>query len=131
MIYPSVDDALRIHEILLQATGGAAGLRDLGLSALARPATAYAGIELYPTLWDKAGASAHGIAQNHPFVDGNKRTAMVVGVTFLVMNGYWLEVSQDEFEAVGLAVAEGKLGPSDLTAWFAQNSRPDTNGARG
>lgn len=133
MIYPTVDDALRIHEMLLQATGGAPGVREMGLleSALARPITSYSGIELYPTVWDKAGALTHGIARNHPFVDGNNRTAMVVGVSFLLMNGYWLEVSQDEFERVGLDVAEGKRSPSDLANWFEKNSRPDADGARG
>lgn len=133
MTYPSVEDALGLHEMLLQVTGGAPGVRDWGLleSALARPVSSYAGIELYPTVWDKAGALTHGIARNHPFVDGNKRTAMVVGVTFLVMSGYWLDVSQDEFEMVGLGVAEGRLSPSDLALWFEKNSRPDTQGARG
>lgn len=80
MIYPSVDDALRLHEMVTQATGGAAGLRDIGLleSALARPMTSFASVELYPTVWEKAGALTHGVAKNHPLVDGNKRTAMVL-----------------------------------------------------
>ena len=133
MIYPSVDDALRLHAMVLRATGGASGVRDMGLleAAMARPLGAYAGIELYATIWEKAGALTHGIARNHPFVDGNKRTALVVGVTFLLLNGHWLEVSQDEMEAVGLGVAEGALTPADIAKWFEQNSRPDTPRARG
>lgn len=116
MIYPTLKDALRLHDMVIAATGGPNGVRDVGLleSALARPVTAFAGVELYPTLWEKAGALTHGVIKNHPFVDGNKRTAMVLGVTFLLMNGYMLEVSQDEFEATGLAAAEGRLTPGDL-----------------
>lgn len=126
MIYPSLEDALRLHEMVIQATGGASGVRDVGLleSALARPMSSYAGLELYPTVWEKAGALVHGIIRNHPFVDGNKRTAIVMGATFLLMNGYWLEVSQDEFEATGLAAAEGTLSPADLAKWFEQNCQP-------
>lgn len=127
MIYPTIKDALRLHDMVIESTGGGKGVRDLGLleSALARPLTAYASVELYPTLWEKAGALTHGVIKNHPFVDGNKRTAMVIGVTFLLMNGYFLNVSQDEFEQTALAAAEGRLTPADLAAWFERNSMAD------
>lgn len=128
MIYPSLDHALRLHEMVISSTGGASGIRDQGLleSAVARPLAAYAEVELYPTLWEKAGALTHGVMRNHPFLDGNKRTAMVIGVTFLLMNGFFLDVSQDEFESTALATAEGKLGPGDLARWFAENCKAGT-----
>ncbi len=124
MTYPTPDDAVHLHRIVLKATGGAPGIRDLGLleSALARPLSSYEGVEFYPTLWSKTGALTHGIMRNHPFVDGNKRTAMVLALTFLLLNGYFLDVSQEEFEATALATADGSLGPSELANWFERNA---------
>ena len=83
-LYVTLDEALRIHELLIKEFGGATGVRDRGLieSALLRPQTGY-----YADLIEEAAALWESLAQNHPFIDGNKRTAFAVTYTFLAING--------------------------------------------
>lgn len=71
-----------------------------------------------------AAAYAFGIARNHPFVDGNKRTAAVISETFLILNGYSLEVSDAELVVAILALAAGELSEEELADWFRQHLRP-------
>lgn len=121
------DVVLAIHEEQLAEHGGADGVRDMGLleSALARPQNllAYGS----PDLSDLAVASAAGIARNHPFVDGNKRTAWVVAETFVELNG--AEIAADDagaYEAM-LALAAGRIDESAFAAWM----RPQLKAQRG
>jgi death on curing protein len=112
---------LAIHDEQLAEHGGAPGLRDesLLLSALARPRhiATYAN----PDLADLAAAYAAGIARNHAFVDGNKRTAIVVAAgAFLPANGYELTATNEGLVAVMLGVADGSVPEPDLAAWFRQ-----------
>jgi death-on-curing protein len=111
-----------IHAAQLAEHGGAEGIREPGLlaSALARPRdlAAYQGS---PDLADLAAAYAFGIVRNHPFVDGNKRTAFTVSVTFCAINGRWLTASDADAIATFLLLAEGTLGEADLAAWFRAN----------
>jgi death-on-curing protein len=120
MDYTWVDCAvvLAIHEEQLAEHGGADGVRDMGLleSALARPQNllAYGS----PDLADLAAAYAGGIARNHPFVDGNKRTAWVVAETFVELNG--AEIAADDagaYEAM-LSLAEGRIDEGAFAAWM-------------
>lgn len=108
------------HDEQLAEHGGAAGLRDRGLfeSAMARPLqlAAYGG----PDLADLAAAYAYGIARNHPFVDGNKRTAAVVAETFLVLNGGEVNATDAELVVCILALAAGELSEDELADWFRQ-----------
>ena len=120
------DDAvLAIHRRQLAEHGGGAGVRDAGLlaSALARPKNllAYSGEE--PDLAALAAAYAYGIARNHPFVDGNKRTAYVACRTFLVLNGRDIEASREEKVLTFLRLAEGELSEDELAAWIRAHSR--------
>jgi death on curing protein len=116
---------LALHDAQLAEHGGAPGLRDdsLLLSALARPRN----IATYgaPDLADLAAAYAVGIARNHAFVDGNKRTAIVVAAgVFLPINGYELTASNEELVRVMFAVADGSLSEPDLAVWLRQWMRP-------
>jgi death on curing protein len=115
---------LAIHEEQLSEHGGPSGIRDEGLldSALARPAnlTAYGN----PDIFDLAAAYAFGITQNHPFIDGNKRTSLVVTELFLEMNGHSLDADDIDCLTQWLALSSGNLPESDLAEWLRTNSRP-------
>ena len=111
---------LAIHDRQIAEHGGSAGVRDEGLleSALARPQQLHAYGEPVPDLADLAAALACGIARNHPFLDGNKRTAAVACETFIELNGATLDAEDLELYPQYLALAEGKLGESDFAAWM-------------
>jgi death on curing protein len=117
--------ALAIHDRQLAEHGGTGGVRDEGLleSALARPQQLHAYGDPAPDLADLAAALAYGIARNHPFLDGNKRTAAVACETFLELNGATLEADDLELYPVYLALAEGKLSERDFAAWLRSRVR--------
>jgi death-on-curing protein len=117
---------LAYHDMQLAEHGGATGVRDEGLleSALARPQNIAAYADDVPTLYRLAAAYAFGIARNHPFVDGNKRTALVVAIAFLERNGVAFAASQQEAYLTFYDLAAGKLTEEELTAWFEKNSAP-------
>jgi death-on-curing protein len=121
-IWIDVKTALATHDEQLAAHGGAAGLRDGAMleSAMARPLDLVALGE--PDAADLAASYAFGIARNRPFVDGNKRTALVVSETFLALNGYRLTASDAEVVVTFLALAAGELTAEDLAAWFRTRS---------
>ena len=109
-----------IHKRQLAEHGGAAGIRDASLlgSALVRPKHLLAYAENELTLSRLAAAYAFGIARNHPFVDGNKRTAFVAAVLFLRINDYTLAATQEEKYETFLALADGRLEENSLTKWL-------------
>ncbi|MGH6820156.1 MAG: type II toxin-antitoxin system death-on-curing family toxin [Methylocella sp.] len=115
------DMVLAMHLRQLAEHGGGQGVRDEGLldSALQRPINklAYGS----PDLAELAAAYAYGIARNHPFVDGNKRTALVTSFTFLYINGHRVTTSQEQNAKQFLALAEGSLTEERLAEWFRQN----------
>lgn len=112
--------ALAIHDRQLAEHGGGEGIRDEHLleSALARPQQRYAYGNPPPDLADLAAALAHGLARNHPFVDGNKRTAYVACRTFLALNGVDLVADAEEKYLTMLALAEGELDAEAFAAWL-------------
>lgn len=118
----SQDVVLAVHSEQLVIHGGGNGIRDLALleSALARPhnLVAYGN----PDIADLAASYAYGIARNHPFVDGNKRTAFVVGETFMLLNGYQLTAIDVECVLTFLALAAGDMTEEALADWYRQNS---------
>lgn len=118
------ETVLIFHEAQISEHGGAAGLRDEGglRSALARPENLAAYGE--PDLFDLAAAYARGITQNHPFVDGNKRTAFVVAVAFLDLNGQELTAPEAEAAVVFLRLAAGEFSEAELAEWFRRNANP-------
>lgn len=114
------------HREQLIEHGGGQGVRDERLldSAMARAKNLAAYGE--PDAAELAAAYAFGIARNHPFVDGNKRTAAVVSETFLMMNGYMLDTSDAEVVVAFLALAAGELSEDELADWFRQRLKsPD------
>lgn len=120
----SREAAEAIHLSQLRAHGGRWGLRDENLleSALARPQQRFA-YEPEADLFDLGAAYAFGIARNHPFVDGNKRTAFMALFSFLYANGQHLLASEPDAVMVMLAVAAGERSESDLAAWCREHSR--------
>lgn len=125
ILWVTEEVVLAIHNEQIKQHGGASGLRDrlLLLSALARPhnIAAYSS----PDLADLAAAYAMGIARNHPFVDGNKRTAIVVAAgAFLSSNGYQLTATNEDLVRTMLAVADGSIPEGELAAWFREWMRP-------
>ncbi len=109
-----------IHHRQIAEHGGSEGLRDEGLllSALARPQNLLAYGEPAPDLASLAAAYAYGIARNHPFVDGNKRTALVAARTFQILNGVDLEATQDDKVLTFLKLAEGAISEEELADWI-------------
>lgn len=116
---------LAIHDRQVAEHGGSAGVRDEGLleSALARPQQLYAYEDPAPDLADLAAALASGLARNHPFVDGNKRTAHVAYRTFLALNGAELVATDEEKYVAMVGLAEGKLAERDFAAWLRERLR--------
>lgn len=112
--------ALAIHERQIAEHGGDGGVRDEALleSALARPQQLYAYGDPSPDLADLAASLAFGIARNHPFIDGNKRTSQVCYRTFVALNGAMLVASDEEKYASMLALAAGELSEQDFAAWL-------------
>lgn len=124
MRYLTAEQVLFLHARLITETGGSHGVRDLGLlqSAIARPQASYEGVDLYPDLCTKAAALLDSLVRNHPFVDGNKRTAITAAALFLRFNGRGLTASNDEVAAFTLAAAVGEITLSDITAWLCEPS---------
>jgi death-on-curing protein len=113
---------LLLHDESLAEHGGRAGLRDAGLldSALARPLN----LIVYgkPDFADLAASYAFGLAQNHAFVDGNKRAAFLAVGLFLYLNGYRLQTSQADATLTVLSLAAGELSEADFAAWLRRHA---------
>lgn len=111
---------MAIHHRQISEHGGREGLRDEGLlaAALTRPENVLAYAQPPPDLAALAAAYAYGIARDHPFVDGNKRTALVAARTFLLLNGVNVEANQDEKYLTFLQLAQGTLGEELLADWI-------------
>jgi len=116
----TLNELLELHERILVQSGGSTGIRAIGglESAIAQPRMTFDGQELYPTLAEKAAALGFSIIQNHPFVDGNKRTGHAAIEIFLLVNGFELEKSVDEQEKVILQVASGKMSRAAFADWL-------------
>ena len=118
------DELAAIHGELVAEYGGPPGTRDRGLleSAAARPKHLLSYGK--PTVFDSAAAYAFGLARNHPFVDGNKRIALVSAFAFLELNGWQVEAEEAAAVLVLLDLAAGNLDEAELAAWLEHNSRP-------
>ncbi len=116
----SLNEVLEIHELLISEFGGSLGTRDLNLlnSALNRPFSGSGNVEFYPNLTEKAAALIESIVSNHPFIDGNKRTAYVLMRLYLIEEGYDINASQNEKYEFVLKIADGKLNYKEIVKWI-------------
>lgn len=112
-------EAISIHDASLARFGGLPGVRDEGLleSALAQPYQSVFGEDLYPTVEDKAARLCYGIAKNHPFLDGNKRTACACMGAYLRLNGRRFRPAAEDLLRIMLSVAGGTASYDELSAW--------------
>ena len=124
-IYLTAEQILFIHYRLVSETGGAHGLRDLGLleSAVERPRHTFGNEELYPDIFEKAAALMESLVNNHPFIDGNKRTRIACTVLFLRQNGITFSAKNSELEKFTLRVASSKIKPSEIAVWLKKHTR--------
>lgn len=125
MNYLTAEQVLFIHARLIVETGGAHGVRELGLllSAVARPQATFDGQDLYPDLFMKAAALLESLIGNHAFVDGNKRTAITSTGLFLNANGYRLTASNQELEIFTFQCAQRSVSFEHMTVWLESHSR--------
>ena len=126
MRYLTLAEVVNLHRLVINATGGADGIRDLGMleSALAQPRATFDMNELYPSLSDKAAILCFSIVQGHPFVDGNKRTGHAAMATFLLLNGSEIDATVDEQERIMLSLASGQLNRQNFTEWLNGHVKP-------
>ncbi len=127
--YPTLSELIYINGTVInqpKILAGTQQIREIELldAAAARPAASAFGADAYPTLREKAAALLHSVARNHPFTDGNKRTATVGAVFFLRVNGQVVTWQQDDALTMILDVAEGRAGMSALAAWLPLADAP-------
>ena len=120
MIKIDKDKVLLLHQMIAQETGGAVGVRDIGLveSALNNAYATFGGEELYKTKEEKAASLWFSLISNHAFVDGNKRIGLYVMLTFLEAEGIKMNCSNDDLVDLGLSVASGSMKYDEILAWI-------------
>ncbi len=119
-MFLDLDHVLRTHRSLIDRYGGAEGVRDVGLlqAAIAMPQASFGGEFLHKDVFEMAAAYLYHIVQNHPFLDGNKRTGAAAAIVFLAINGVDLQDENDGLADLTLAVAEGKVGKREIADFF-------------
>ena len=125
MRFPTLDEVVAIHFRVIEKTGGSSGVRDWSLlsSAVDRPQATFGGEDLYPDIFIKAAALLHSLALNHPFVDGNKRTALASTEYFLYLNGLKLKANQQEKVDFTLGVENQKPPVEKIADWIKNNTK--------
>ena len=125
-VFLTLDEILAIQAEQIQRYGGTEGLRDRRLleSAIAMPAATYAGEFLHPTLFEMAAAYLFHLCNNHPFLDGNKRTALAACLAFLWLNDLEVVTDPDEIADLVLGVADGSVGKAQVAVYLNGHSRP-------
>lgn len=121
--FVSKSDVFNIHKRQIERFGGLDGIRDAGLldSALAQPQATFFGELLHPTIFAQAAAYLYHLAKNHPFLDGNKRTAFATTITFLQINGYELNMTEDAAYNMVMQVAQGEISKEALSSLLEQH----------
>jgi len=122
--YLTPQQVLAIHDQMVKRFGGSRGIRDIGLveSAVARPMATFDSVDLYENIFDKAAALLQSLLKNHPFVDGNKRTALSSAGIFLKMNGYIFKNYHEEEIEFGVNVDNKHLSVEDISTWLKSHS---------
>ncbi|MBC6429368.1 type II toxin-antitoxin system death-on-curing family toxin [Nostoc sp. HG1] len=116
----TISQVLDIHQSQIQRFGGTSGVRDEGLldSALAQPQATFGGELLHPTIHEQAAAYLYHLAMNHPFIDGNKRTAFAVMLTFLNLNNHTFNLSQEQAYNLVIRVVQQEISKEELSAFL-------------
>ena len=120
----TVQDIYELHKQLEDAFVLSSGIRDENLlaSAVNTPFQTFMGNDLYPSLYDKAAQLCYGIVKNHPFTDGNKRTALHSMYVYLIINGFDIIATQQEVEDLIIDVAAGNMTNTELAEWLRENT---------
>ncbi len=120
----TVQDIYELHIQLEDTFILSSGVRDENLlaSAVNTPFQTFMGNDLYPSIYDKAAQLCYGIAKNHPFTDGNKRTALHSMYVYLIINGFDITATQQEVEDLIIDVAAGKMTNTELVQWLRKNT---------
>ena len=121
----SIEQLLELHTLAVNHSGGSIGVRDIGRleAAVAVQSQEVFGQELYMSVPEKAAALIRGIVQDHPFVDGNKRTAMLSGLTLLEINGLIFTANKGELEDFAVRIATDHLDVAAIADWLAAHTR--------
>ena len=121
----ALDEVLAIHEDRIRKYGGSSGVRDLGLleSALGTVMATFGGEFLHQTLFEMGAAYLFNICRNHPFVDGNKRTALACSLTFLRLNGIRIKSGEDELYDLVIGVAEGRVSKAAVAVFLEEHAK--------
>jgi len=124
-LFLTFDEVLSIHEEQIRLFGGSPGLREIGLlhSAMGNVEATFGAVFLHETIFEMAAAYLYGICRNHPFVDGNKRTATAAALTFLDMNGIEVDAGENEFYDLVIGIAEGQISKASLAVFFEKHSK--------
>lgn len=113
-------EVIEIHDYQIEHFGGATGLRDIDLlkSAIGMPSATFGGVFLHPTIYEMTSAYLFHLVENHPFVDGNKRVGAMAALIFLDLNGIDFDASDEDFTAMVLRVASGKMLKAEITLFL-------------
>jgi death-on-curing protein len=119
-LFLDIEQVIRLHTCMIERYGGTEDTRDVGLlqSAVAMPQMAYGGEYLHADICEMAAAYLYHIVQNHPFLDGNKRTGAAAAIVFLAMNDIQIEADEDGLVDLTLAVARGQSGKPEIAEFF-------------
>lgn len=123
--YLTLEEVLCIHDAIIEKFGGSHGVRDLGLveSAIARPSAGFRDYEAYPDIYIKSAVLAHSILKNHPFIDGNKRTAMMAMEQCLYINGLTIAAKKDEIYQLALNIENNSLDETGIAKLLSKHTK--------
>lgn len=125
MIYPSIEQIISDHSMIIKYTGGSPGIRDYKLleSSHLSPLQSFEENELYPTIEEKFAALCYNLSQNHPFYDGNKRIAVHILLVGLELNRVELTYNQQDLINLGLSIAKGECDKNCIMKWIYKNKK--------
>ena len=125
MIKFDKEKVLLLQQLVIESSGGSAGIRDFGLldSAIESAYQTFAGEELYPTKEEKGARLGFNLVSNHAFVDGNKRIGLLVMLSFLAINGVNIKYTDEELIHIGLSLADGKMSYEELLFWVKEHKQ--------
>ena len=123
-LFLALDEVLGLHAEQIRLFGGSSGIRDVGLlqSAMGSVEATFGGAFLHETILAMAAAYLYGICRSHPFIDGNKRTAVGAALTFLEMNGVEVDADEDAFYDLLIRVAEGRVSKASVTVFLEDHA---------